>query len=141
MSDKYILNAGLSIGEPLFNFIVNEALPESGVDPDEFWNGLAGLIADFAPRNKELLETRASMQTAIDAFHKSGEPYDQASYRTFLEELGYLVPQGPDFVIETNGVDPEVALVPGPQLVVPVMNARYAINAANAMFAAPHPFI
>lgn len=132
MSEQYKDKAGLKIGEPLFDFVVNEALPGSGVGPEEFWAGLAGLITDFAPRNKELLETRASMQTAINAFHKSGEPYDPRTYRAFLEELGYLVPQGPEFTIETTGVDPEVASVPGPQLVVPVMNARYAINAANA---------
>ncbi len=132
MSETHIDIAGLQVGEPLHNFLVNEALPGSGVEPDAFWAGLAGLIADFAPRNLELLETRASMQAAIDAFHKSGAPFDQASYRTFLEELGYLVPAGPAFEIDTTGVDPEVALVPGPQLVVPVMNARYAINAANA---------
>ncbi len=132
MSDKYIASAGLQIGEPLHDFIVNEALPGSGVDASTFWDGLAGLLADFGPRNAELLETRATIQAAINAFHKSGEPFDQASYRTFLEELGYLVPEGPNFAIETTGVDPEVASVPGAQLVVPVMNARYAINAANA---------
>ena len=113
---------------------MNEALPGSGVDPDAFWAGFAGLIADFAPRNRELLEKRDEIQAAIDAWHKErvGQPHDAAAYRAFLEELGYLQPEGPEFSIDPANVDPEMATIAGPQLVVPIMNARYAINAANA---------
>ena len=125
---------GLAVGAPLYDFIENEALPGSGVDRDAFWAGLAGLLADFTPRNRELLERREELQAQIDAWHKErvGQPHDAATYRAFLEEIGYLVPEGPDFSVETDNVDEEMATIPGPQLVVPVMNARYAINAANA---------
>ena len=126
--------ADLDIGQPLHDFIVNEALPGSGVDPDTFWNGLSQLIHEYGPRNRELLEIRADMQAAIDNWHRErrGQGHDAAEYRTFLEELGYLVPEGPAFSIDTQNVDPEISSIPGPQLVVPIMNARYALNAANA---------
>jgi len=125
---------GLAVGHELDDFVMNEALPGSGIEPDTFWAGFAGLIADFAPRNAELLEVRETMQAAIDAWHKerAGQPHDADAYRTFLEKLGYLQPEGPDFAINPTNVDPELATIAGPQLVVPVMNARYAINAANA---------
>jgi malate synthase len=124
----------LSVGAPLYEFIENEALPGSGVDRDAFWAGFAGLLADFTPRNRDLLERREELQAQIDAWHKErvAQPHDAATYRAFLEEIGYLVPEGPDFAVETTNVDEEMATIPGPQLVVPVMNARYAINAANA---------
>ena len=126
--------AGLQVGRSLYRLITDEALPGSGVDPDRFWGGLATLVDEFGPRNRELLETRTSMQAAIDGWHRerAGHPIDSVAYRAFLEELGYLVPAGPEFSIETEGVDVEIATVPGPQLVVPVTNARYALNAANA---------
>ena len=126
--------SGLAVGHELDDFVMNQALPGSGVDPDAFWSGFAQLIADFAPRNRELLEEREALQAAIDAWHRErvGQPHDAGAYRTFLEELGYLQPEGPDFVIDPANVDAELATIPGPQLVVPVMNARYAINAANA---------
>ena len=129
-----IQGRALSVGAPLYEFIENEALPGSGVDRDAFWAGFAGLLADFTPRNRDLLERREELQAQIDAWHKErvGQPHDAATYRAFLEEIGYLVPEGPDFAVETTNVDEEMATIPGPQLVVPVMNARYAINAANA---------
>ena len=125
---------GLAIGAPLHDFLVNVALPGSGVTPEDFFAGLAELITRFGPRNAELLDIRQQMQTAIDGWHlsHSGQPHDAAEYRSFLEELGYLVAPGPAFSITTENVDPEISSIPGPQLVVPVMNARYAINAANA---------
>jgi len=132
--ESRVQRSGLAVGQELDDFVMNEALPGSGVDPDAFWAGFAGLIADFAPRNRELLERRDEIQAAIDAWHKErvGQPHDAAAYRSFLEELGYLQPEGPDFTVDPEKVDDEMATIPGPQLVVPIMNARYAINAANA---------
>ena len=129
-----IIEADLQIGAPLHAFLVDEALPGSGVDRDAFFSGLSQLINNFGPRNAQLLQVRQDMQTAIDAWHRdhAGLPHDPVEYRTFLEELRYLIPEGEPFEIETGEIDAEIALRPGPQLVVPVMNARYAINAANA---------
>ncbi|MEM9132399.1 MAG: malate synthase G [Actinomycetota bacterium] len=126
--------AGLSVGDELYTLLVEEALPGTGIAPAEFFDGLAALLADFGPRNVELLRIRAEMQAAIDGWHRqrAGQPHDAAAYRSFLEELGYLIPEGPDFEIDTTDVDPEIRSTPGPQLVVPVTNARYALNAANA---------
>lgn len=125
---------GLSVDRRLVDFVEGAALPGSGIDAGRFWAGFAGAIAELGPVNRDLLVVRARMQTAIDAWHvaRRGQPFDAVAYRAFLSEIGYLVPEGPDFQIETAGVDPEMSLVPGPQLVVPVMNARYALNAANA---------
>ena len=130
----FTIESGLSIGQELHDFLVDEALPGSGVDRDDFFRGLAALVNQFGPRNAELLEIRENMQAAIDAWHleRAGVVHDPGEYRAFLEDLGYLVPTGPAFAISTTGIDPEISSVPGPQLVVPVMNARYAINAANA---------
>ncbi|MGI9594997.1 MAG: malate synthase G [Acidimicrobiales bacterium] len=125
---------GLAVGQDLYDMIVNEALPGTGIEADRFFAGLAGLVAEFGPRNADLLEIREGFQAAIDGWHRerAGRPHDPEAYKTVVEELGYLVPEGPDFDIETEGVDPEIRSVPGPQLVVPVTNARYALNAANA---------
>ncbi len=129
-----ITEADLRIGISLHTFLVEEALPGSGVDRDVFFDGLSQLINNFGPRNAELLRVRQDIQTSIDRWHREhgSAPHDPAAYRSFLEELGYLVPPGEPFEIETANTDDEIALRPGPQLVVPVMNARYAINAANA---------
>ena len=126
--------AGLQIGPELHQTLVEEILPGTGVSRDEFFEGLAAVVREFGPRNAELLEIRETMQAAIDAWHRdrAGQPHDAAAYRTLLEELGYLVPDGPGFAIDTAGVDPEIRAIPAPQLVVPVTNARYALNAANA---------
>jgi malate synthase len=126
--------AGLLVGVELVSFLELEALPVTGVDPDTFWNGLSSLIHDLTPRNVELLEVRATLQAAIDLWHRerAGQTHDPGQYRAFLEDIGYLVPDGAPFEIETEHVDPEIRTVAGPQLVVPVTNARYAINAANA---------
>ena len=125
---------GLQIASELHDFLAEKALPGSGVDPATFFRGLSDLIHELGPENRRLLDVRETMQAAIDDWHKSraGQPHDADAYRAFLEEIGYLIPEGPDFSIDTENVDPEIALVPGPQLVVPVMNARYALNAANA---------
>ncbi|HEY4609431.1 MAG TPA: malate synthase G, partial [Ilumatobacteraceae bacterium] len=130
----YVDRAGLQIGTELADFIDGEALPVTGVDPAAFWDGLAGLIRDFSPRNSELLETRTTLQAAIDRWHRerAGQPHDASEYRAMLEDIGYLVPVGPAFAIDTKCDDAEITDIAGPQLVVPVTNARYAINAANA---------
>ena len=124
---------GLSIDKELHDFITGEALPGTGVDADRFFSGLAGLIHELSPKNRALLATREDMQERIDAWHRqNGAPSDLAAYKSFLQDIGYLRPEGEAFSIGTDNVDPEIATVAGPQLVVPVMNARYALNAANA---------
>ncbi len=125
---------GLQVDSRLAHFIEAEALPGTGVTAAAFWSGLSALIHELGPQNRDLLDRRAAIQAAIDDWHRDhrGQPRDPAAYRAFLEQIGYLVPEGPDFTIETANVDDEIAVVPGPQLVVPVTNARYALNAANA---------
>jgi malate synthase len=134
MSSSYVERAELRVGAELVAMLETEALPASGVDPEHFWLGLSALIHDLSPRNTELLERRAVLQASIDAWHRQrpGAVPDSAEYRSFLEEIGYLAPIGPAFTIETDRIDPEFTTIAGPQLVVPVTNARYAINAANA---------
>ncbi|WP_374369604.1 malate synthase G [Tabrizicola sp.] len=126
--------AGLQVDAVLARFVEDEALPGTGIAPETFWTGFAALLAEFAPRNRALLAKRDDLQAKIDAWHvaRRGQPHDHAAYKAFLAEIGYLLPEGPAFSIETTNVDSEVAKVPGPQLVVPVTNARYALNAANA---------
>ncbi|MFD2174129.1 malate synthase G [Rhodobacter lacus] len=125
---------GLQVAEELAAFLETEALPASGVAPGQFWAGLSALIHDFGPKNRALLDKREALGARIDDWHlhHRGQGHDASAYRAFLSEIGYLVPEGPDFTIETRGTDPEIACVCGPQLVVPITNARYALNAANA---------
>ena len=125
---------GLRVARSLHDMIEQEALPGTGVAPERFWRGFSELIHGMAPRNRELLARRDELQATIDKWHRAraGQPHDAAAYKAFLIEIGYLVSEGSDFQIETANVDPEIARIPGPQLVVPVMNARYALNAANA---------
>ncbi|WP_209425160.1 malate synthase G [Pararhodobacter sp. SW119] len=131
---KRIEKHGLQVDARMVAFIEDHALPGTGVSADAFWSGLSTLVHDLGPQNRALLEKRASLQKAIDDWHiaRRDQPHDADAYTAFLCEIGYLVPEGPDFEIETTHVDPEIADLPGPQLVVPVMNARYALNAANA---------
>lgn len=125
---------GLQVDPALVEFAETRALPGTGVAPDVFWAGLARMVSVLGPKNRALLDKRADMQGQLDGWHLSrkGERHDPAAYRAFLEEIGYLVPEGEAFSIDTAGVDPEIAHVPGPQLVVPITNARFALNAANA---------
>lgn len=129
---EYIHLDSISVDAELHAFVTDEALPGSGVDPEDFWLGLAQLVNGQAPRNRELLQIRADLQARIDGWHRDNPVFDAVAYRAFLEEIGYLLPEGPPFAVHTDNVDAEMATIAGPQLVVPVMNARYAINAANA---------
>ncbi|ODT03945.1 MAG: malate synthase G [Mesorhizobium sp. SCN 65-20] len=124
---------GLAISKDLHDFVVNEAMPGTGVDAQKFWEGFSAIVHDLAPKNRSLLEKRDDFQLKLDAWYrKHGAPHDMAAYKAFLSDIGYLIPEGPAFTVTTENVDPEIATVAGPQLVVPVMNARYALNAANA---------
>ncbi|UVK39537.1 malate synthase G [Mesorhizobium sp. AR10] len=132
MTDRIEI-AGLQIARELHDFVVGEALPGTGITADAFWNGFSAIVHDLAPKNLALLAKRDAIQEQIDGWYRdNGAPVDMEVYKTFLREIGYLVPEGPAFSVTTDNVDPEIAIVAGPQLVVPVMNARYALNAANA---------
>jgi len=129
-----IAKANLKIAAPLVRFIEEHALPGTGIEPAAFWVGLAEIYAKFEPENAALLSRREQMQAKIDGWHqaRSGQPIHQAEYQGFLREIGYLVPEPAPFVVAPTRVDDEVACLAGPQLVVPVRNARFALNAANA---------
>ena len=131
---SFVEKSGLKVAPELAKFIEDETLPGTGVSADAFWEGLSTLAHDFGPKNKALLERRAELQRQIDEWHirHRNQPHDHEAYKAFLEEIGYLIPEGQDFEIETANTDPEIATVAGPQLVVPITNARYALNAANA---------
>ncbi|MEE4147062.1 MAG: malate synthase G, partial [Halieaceae bacterium] len=133
MTDR-IQRGGLQLAPVLCALLEEEIAPGTGIAPDHFWQSLAAIVDELAPRNRSLLATREELQAKIDAWHRAnpGPGYDRAAYKAFLQEIGYLLPEGDDFTISTENVDPEVASLAGPQLVVPVMNARYALNAANA---------
>ena len=124
----------LSVAKTLYDFINNDAAPGTGVDVEQFWAQFDAIVHDLAPRNRELLEKREQLQAQIDEWHRArkGQAFDLNEYKSFLSEIGYLLPEGEDFSVTTANVDPEMATMAGPQLVVPVMNARFALNAANA---------
>ena len=124
----------LSIDPALEALVREEIIPGLGLDAEDFWNSFSQILNDLTPRNRELLEKRDRIQQQIDDWHlnRKGQPHDPQAYQEFLRSIDYLVPEGPDFKITTTGVDPEISQIPGPQLVVPVSNARYALNAANA---------
>jgi malate synthase len=129
MIEKY----GLAIDSGLHDFIVNDAIPGTGIDPETFFEGFSAIIHDLGPKNRVLLAKRDDFQAKIDAWYKAnGAPLDMADYEGYLRQIGYIVPEGGPFSVTTDNVDPEIAVIAGPQLVVPVMNARYALNAANA---------
>ena len=125
---------GLQVDATLIAFVEDRALPGTGIASDVFWAGLSALVHELGPENRALLARRDDLQGRIDAWHIAhrSRPHDHEAYKAFLQEIGYLLPEGEDFQIDTTDVDPEIALMPGPQLVVPITNARYALNAANA---------
>ena len=125
---------GLKIARVLYDFVVQEALVGSGLSANQFWGGYARLVQDLAPRNRTLLHKRDSLQSTIDAWHAANRAraFDPQAYENFLRDIGYLLPEPAPFTIGTANVDPEIAQIAGPQLVVPIANARYALNAANA---------
>lgn len=133
MTDR-VNRAGLQVESGLAGFVENRVLAPLGMDAEAFWKGFAAICDRFVPRNRELLAKRDALQAKIDAWHKerAGQPHDSAAYKSFLTEIGYLVPEPGDFSIGTQNVDPEIATMAGPQLVVPVLNDRFALNAANA---------
>ena len=126
--------ATLSVDKPLYDFVENEVLPGTAVDPQKFWSGLASIIEEMGPDNQALLDKRDQLQAELDRWHQThrGPVSDPAHYEKFLREIGYLVAEPESGTIETTGVDAEIATIAGPQLVVPMSNARYALNAANA---------
>ncbi|MEC7818452.1 MAG: malate synthase G [Pseudomonadota bacterium] len=131
---NYVNRAGIEVDPALADFIETEILNALEKDADAFWQGFAALLGEFAPRNRHLLATREELQAKIDAWHvdRAGQAHDAEAYRAFLEEIGYLVPEPAPFTIGTDNVDPEIATMAGPQLVVPILNARFLLNAANA---------
>jgi malate synthase len=133
MTDR--VSAGnLRVARVLYDFVNNEALPGTDIDPDSFWAGVDKVVTDLTPKNQDLLRRRDELQAQIDKWHRQRviEPLDIEAYREFLTEIGYLLPEPADFTITTSGVDDEITTTAGPQLVVPVLNARFALNAANA---------
>ena len=130
----YEARAGLSVDARMAAFVEQEVLPGTGIEAGQFWDGLAAILARFEPDNSALVAKRESIQTAIDEWHRAriGQPLDMAAYQAFLREIGYLVPEPAPFTVDTTNVDPEIAATAGAQLVVPALNARFALNAANA---------
>ncbi|GFG48809.1 malate synthase G [Mycolicibacterium agri] len=133
MTDRVTVG-NLRVAQTLYDFINNEALPGTDVDPDTFWSGVDKVVADLTPKNQELLARRDDLQAQIDKWHRHRviEPHDPEAYKQFLIDIGYLEPEPENFTITTSGVDDEITKTAGPQLVVPVLNARFALNAANA---------
>ncbi len=133
MTDR-VKVGNLRVAQVLYDFINNEALPGTDIDPDTFWSGVDKVVADLTPKNEDLLAHRDDLQARIDKWHRQRviEPIDPEAYKQFLTEIGYLQPEPDDFTITTAGVDDEITTTAGPQLVVPILNARFALNAANA---------
>ncbi len=129
-----VMRAELAVEDVLARFVEEQALPGTGVEAGAFWDGFSALVHEMGPVNRALLAKREDLQGLIDGWHRShrNAPHDPEAYAAYLREIGYLLPEGAPFQIETTGVDPEIASVPGPQLVVPITNSRYALNAANA---------
>ncbi len=134
MNEDFIKIGNLSVARILANFVNNELLEDININSDKFWSGIDKVAHDLSPINKKLLETRETLQKEIDLWHKKNnkEKFDLEDYKNFLFKIGYLIKEGPDFKIETKNIDEEISSIAGPQLVVPITNARYSLNAANA---------
>jgi malate synthase len=132
--EQYVEAGGLRVARILHDFVNREAVPGSGMEPEAFWAGFARLVHDLAPRNRELMQKRDALQEDIDGWLKAnrGKPVEPADSEQFLRGIGYLQPEPSAFAVTTANLDSEIATIAGPQLVVPVSNARYALNAANA---------
>ena len=124
----------MEVSRHIHDLVVNEILPDLGMDPNSFWARLEEVITEMTPKNNILLLKRYKLQASIDTWHQSrcDSPHNHAEYTRFLQKIGYLLPEGPDFAVNTDHVDEEITTIAGPQLVVPVKNARFALNAANA---------
>ena len=136
MSLNRIQAGGLQVAEVLYQFINEEAMPETGIERDAFWDAFGTIVHDLAPKNAMLLQKRDDLQAVISQWHRdnAGKFTEMDAYENFLRDIGYIVPEGHSFSVTTENVDPEIADIAGPQLVVPITNARYALNAANARF-------
>ena len=136
MAKKYISLGRLSIASELLNFVNKELLPNTGINKKKFWRGLDKCVHELSSKNKNLLEFREILQKKIDIWHrdKKGKKINTRKYLNFLKEIGYVKKEGKKFKIKTKNVDKEIATIAGPQLVVPIMNARYALNAANSRY-------
>lgn len=131
---EYVQSGGIQVAKELYDFINDSAIPGTGLDAQDFWAKFDKIANELAPKNRALLAKRDDLQAKIDAYHteRAGQPHNAAEYKTFLQEIGYLVPEGEAFAATTVNVEPEIAKMAGPQLVVPIMNARFALNASNA---------
>jgi malate synthase len=131
---NYVRIGSLRVDKALHEFIEQEATPRTSISAEAFWSGFAELLHDYGPRNRQLLQVRDELQSRIDQYHRErfGERLDLGDYERFLRDIGYILSEGNDFAIRTANVDDEIAVIAGPQLVVPLSNARYALNAANA---------
>ena len=134
MSTNYLSINNLKVSENLLNFVNDELLKDTNISSKEFWSGFDKMVHELAPKNKKLIEIRENLQKQINDWHKNNKTkyFKIGEYKDFLKKIGYLIDEGPDFKIETKNVDDEITKIAGPQLVVPVMNARYTLNAANA---------
>ena len=131
MSERVELH-GLSVDKDLYDLVCDEIIPGTAVNPDRFWAALAGIVADLEPRNRALLNRRDELQAQLDKWHLANREYQLGEYRGFLEEIGYIMPDGEPFKVTVANADAEITRIAGPQLVVPVDNSRFALNAANA---------
>ena len=134
MKEQFVKKNRLSVAKKLADFVDNELLKETGIEPNQFWKGFDEVVHELSPKNKDLLENRKILQEKIDSWHKKNKSteFNHKEYQNFLKKIGYLKEEGPDFKIKTENLDEEISKIAGPQLVVPIMNARYTLNAANA---------
>ena len=134
MTSQFISTDKIQIAKPLYDLVNDEIIPGTGVDQENFWTSLSQIVDKLSNENRQLLDQRTQIQKKIDDWHKDNRShqFDIKKYKSFLQKIGYIQPKSPEFKISTKGIDDEISNIAGPQLVVPVDNARFAINAANA---------